>query len=148
VKWPPTEYILSSPCLITISGAKVICSLEAKEQFCTLFPKYSPMKMKKTSDTYFRIWQTVKRIPKGKVTTYGEIAKRSGFPKQARLVGYALHHLPPGVNIPWHRVVNAQRRISFPPGNENYNRQKALLEREGVIIVKGKILPEKFIGKK
>ncbi|RPJ31649.1 MAG: MGMT family protein, partial [Planctomycetaceae bacterium] len=62
--------------------------------------------------TYARIYRTVKRIPRGRVATYGQIARLSGFPNQPRLAGYALHNLRDNEqpNVPWHRVINAQGR--------------------------------------
>jgi len=68
--------------------------------------------------SYERIYRAVKKVPRGKVTTYGAIARMAGLPRQARLVGYALSALHGGSTLPWHRVINAQGRLS--------------LEREGV----------------
>jgi methylated-DNA-protein-cysteine methyltransferase-like protein len=82
------------------------------------------------------IWETVKQIPKGKVATYGDIATLSGLSGQQRLVGYALHNLPPKSNVPWQRVINAQGRISLPRRTAGYRRQKKLLEKEGVVFEK------------
>ena len=79
------------------------------------------------------IWETVKQIPKGKVATYGDVAKLSGLPGQQRLVGYALHNLPANSRIPWQRVINAQGRISLPRRTGGYRRQKKLLQEEGVV---------------
>lgn len=81
---------------------------------------------------YARIWDAVGRIPRGRVSTYGRIAALVGLPGQARLVGYALHGLPPGSAIPWHRVINARGKISFPAGSPAAREQRRLLEREGV----------------
>lgn len=75
------------------------------------------------------------RIPRGKVATYGGVAARCGLDGHARLVGYALHNLPKGIGVPWHRVVNARGRISFPPGSRSYEQQKRLLESERVRFV-------------
>jgi methylated-DNA-protein-cysteine methyltransferase-like protein len=83
--------------------------------------------------TYERIWETVRQIPKGLVATYGEVAAEAGFPGQARMVGYALHALPPGSGVPWQRVINAMGKISFPSGSEAYTRQKDLLRKEGIV---------------
>jgi methylated-DNA-protein-cysteine methyltransferase-like protein len=80
-------------------------------------------------ETYARIWKAVCRIPRGRVCTYGTIAHLAGFPSQARLVGYALHSLPDGADVPWHRVINGKGKISPRPGAET---QRVLLEREGV----------------
>ena len=95
--------------------------------------------MHRPSDFYRRVWDAVGRIPKGKVATYGEIARLCGFPGHARVVGYALHNLPHGSNIPWHRVINAQGKISFPRRNDHYQKQRSLLEGEGVVFVKERI---------
>ncbi|MBD3162880.1 MAG: hypothetical protein GF346_10755, partial [Candidatus Eisenbacteria bacterium] len=54
------------------------------------------------SPLYRRIWETVNRIPPGRVATYGQIATLAGLPGQPRLVGYALHRLPEGSPVPWH----------------------------------------------
>jgi methylated-DNA-protein-cysteine methyltransferase-like protein len=75
----------------------------------------------------------VEKIPKGKVATYGQIAALCGLPGQARFVGYALHNTPFGVEIPWHRVINAQGRISFPKESISHQKQKRLLKQEGVL---------------
>jgi methylated-DNA-protein-cysteine methyltransferase related protein len=95
--------------------------------------------MQLPSDLYRRIWDAVRRIPKGKVTTYGGIARACGFPRHARLVGHALHNLPHGSNIPWHRVINAQGKISLPKRNDHYKRQKSLLENEGIVFLRERI---------
>ncbi len=79
------------------------------------------------------IWQVVASIPNGKVATYGQIARICGFPNHARYVGTTLKNLPKDTTLPWHRVVNAKGKISFPQGSDAYNRQKSLLESEGVI---------------
>ncbi len=85
------------------------------------------------SGRYELVWETVRQIPKGKVATYGEIARLSGLIGQARLVGYALHDLPPNSKIPWHRVINSQGKISLPKANGEYAEQKRLLIKEGVV---------------
>ena len=88
---------------------------------------------------YQAIWGLVQQVPRGKVATYGEIAKLAGLLGQARLVGYALHNLPHGINIPWHRVINSKGRISLPKVSGQYESQKRLLEKEGVVFVRDKI---------
>lgn len=74
----------------------------------------------------------VKRIPRGRVATYGQVARLAGFPRHARLVGYALHALLHGSRVPWQRVINARGQVSprALPGWEGL--QLRLLEREGV----------------
>jgi methylated-DNA-protein-cysteine methyltransferase-like protein len=91
---------------------------------------------------YHRIWQTVLMIPKGKVATYGQIAEMSGLPRQPRLVGYALHNIPARMEIPWHRVINAQGKISLP--KESGSCQRKLLEKEGIRFLNNKINLEQY----
>ncbi len=86
---------------------------------------------------YVRIWNVTRRIPRGCVSTYGAIAARAGFPGQPRLAGYALHNLPAGADIPWQRVINARGTISLP-GSAGA-RQRALLEKEGVVFRETKV---------
>jgi methylated-DNA-protein-cysteine methyltransferase-like protein len=78
------------------------------------------------------IWQVVAAIPPGRVATYGQVAQKAGLPRAARRVGYALRGLPSNTRIPWHRVVNAQGRISLPEGSESNATQRGRLEREGI----------------
>ena len=82
--------------------------------------------------TYARIYAVVRRIPYGRVATYGQVAELAGLPGHARQVGYALHALPSSTALPWHRVINAAGAISLRrmPGYELTQRQ--LLEEEGV----------------
>ena len=86
-----------------------------------------------SSELYRSIYAVVRRIPRGRVATYGQVAELAGIPRQARQVGYALHALEWGSNVPWHRVINARGEISMrkAPGADSVQRQ--LLEREGVI---------------
>jgi methylated-DNA-protein-cysteine methyltransferase related protein len=90
--------------------------------------------MKRTTDSlYSVIYRTVKRIPKGRVATYGQIARLAGLPGQARLVGYALHNLRGhrDPHVPWQRVINARGESSLPGLDAELQRQ--LLKSEGVI---------------
>jgi len=82
--------------------------------------------------SYARIYAVVRRIPRGRVATYGQVAELAGLGGHARQVGYALHALPAGTALPWHRVLNAAGKVSLRgvPGAELTQRQ--LLEREGV----------------
>ena len=98
--------------------------------------------------SYQKIWKTVERIPKGKVASYGQVARVSRLPNQARLVGYALHNLPHGIDIPWQRVINSQGRISFPELSSSYKQQRGLLEKEGIVFLKGKIDLKRYGWKK
>jgi methylated-DNA-protein-cysteine methyltransferase-like protein len=75
----------------------------------------------------------VRRIPKGWVATYGQVAALAGLPRRARLVGRVLQELDPASDIPWHRVVNAKGEVSFSPSRNGGDvLQQRLLEKEGV----------------
>jgi methylated-DNA-protein-cysteine methyltransferase-like protein len=80
-----------------------------------------------------RILAAVRKIPRGRVSTYGNIADVAGLPRRARLVGTVLKHAPASRDLPWFRVINSSGRISLPSGSDAYARQKRLIEREGVI---------------
>jgi methylated-DNA-protein-cysteine methyltransferase-like protein len=77
----------------------------------------------------------VKRVPRGKVSTYGDIAEVAGMPGRARLVGTTLKQMPDQPGLPWYRVINAGGRISFPVGSTAHARQKKQLEAEGVVFL-------------
>lgn len=79
------------------------------------------------------IYAVIKRIPKGKVATYGQVARLAGLPRHARQVGFALAALPEGANVPWQRVVNAGGKVSAREHPNSRERQRALLEREKVV---------------
>ena len=85
------------------------------------------------SASYRRIYAVVRRVPQGRVTTYGEVARIAGLPGHARQVGYALHALRDSDDdVPWQRVVNARGEVSArsEPGMEGL--QRKMLEAEGV----------------
>jgi methylated-DNA-protein-cysteine methyltransferase-like protein len=86
-----------------------------------------------TPSSYERIYAQVARVPSGNVATYGQIADLADLPGHARQVGYALHALPAGCELPWHRVINAKGEVSQRAeiGWEGFQRQ--LLEEEGVV---------------
>ena len=73
----------------------------------------------------------IRKIPRGHVATYGQIARLAGLPGHARQVGYALHALHGSTTVPWQRVINAAGRISLRPFTGGVS-QRMLLEREGV----------------
>jgi methylated-DNA-protein-cysteine methyltransferase-like protein len=81
----------------------------------------------------------VARIPRGRVSSYGEIAARAGLPKRARLVGRVLGDAGPAAKLPWHRVLRADGRIAFPAGSRAFREQRARLIAEGVAVAKGRI---------
>lgn len=86
-----------------------------------------------SGETFEKIYNVVKTIPRGKVATYGQVAFLAGNPHLSQVVGYALHSNPDPENIPCHRVVNRFGEVSkaFVFGGEN--RQRALLEKEGIV---------------
>ena len=86
-----------------------------------------------------RIWKAVAEIPYGEVASYGGIARRAGAPRRARLVGHALKVAPDALKLPWHRVLNAQGRISLPAGSKAHRQQRRLLEAEGVVFRNGRV---------
>jgi methylated-DNA-protein-cysteine methyltransferase-like protein len=82
------------------------------------------------------VYEVVREIPYGRVATYGQVALLAGLPGHARLAGYAMFNLPEELadSVPWHRVLNAQGRISYSESRRgNDHRQRELLEAEGVI---------------
>lgn len=78
-----------------------------------------------------RVVKAIKRIPKGKVATYGQIAAIAGSPRAARQVVRILHTQSSKEKLPWHRVINSKGEIGLKPG-EGYELQKKMLEDEGV----------------
>lgn len=87
-----------------------------------------PMQM-----THKQIYDMVRRIPTGRVASYGQIAALIGFPRHARQIGYALAALTDESDVPWHRVVNSKGKIS-PRGLAGYDDyQRILLEDENII---------------
>jgi methylated-DNA-protein-cysteine methyltransferase-like protein len=79
------------------------------------------------------ICAVIRRIPKGWVATYGQVAALAGLPRRARLVGHILQHLDPASDIPWHRVVNAKGEVSYSLSRNGGDvLQQRLLEKEGV----------------
>ncbi|MBW4655722.1 MAG: MGMT family protein [Kaiparowitsia implicata GSE-PSE-MK54-09C] len=84
-------------------------------------------------NTYSSIYAVVQQIPVGRVATYGQIATLANLHGKARLVGYALYRVVDGSSIPWHRVINAQGKVSESPfRNGSDDLQRSLLEAEGV----------------
>lgn len=82
---------------------------------------------------YEQVYNVVRQIPAGKVVTYGQVAALLGQPRAARAVGYALRFLPPGTEVPWHRVMNHQGQISWRYPVDSPLLQRLLLEEEGVL---------------
>ena len=101
----------------------------------SVFPILSPTK---------RIYEAVKKIPKGRVATYGKVAEMAGNPRMSRAVGNALHKNPDPEHIPCYRVVNSKGELAgaFAFGGENV--QKKLLEADGIEVINGKVDLKKY----
>jgi methylated-DNA-protein-cysteine methyltransferase-like protein len=98
------------------------------------------------SESYRRIYSVVRRIPRGRVATYGQVARLAGLPGCARQVGYALHALDDESSVPWQRVINARGEVSprAEPGMDGVQRQ--ILEREGLVFdARGRIDLERYV---
>lgn len=101
-----------------------------------------------SAQRYAAIYAVVKKIPRGKVASYGQIAALAGIPRGARQVGTALRNTPDNLKLPWQRVINAQGRISlrlkdWQSGGDDY--QRVLLVGDGVeISAEGKIDLQRF----
>ena len=98
--------------------------------------------------SYERIYAVVRRIPRGRVATYGQVATLAGLEGHARQAGYALHALPATTAVPWHRVINAQGAISArAPGGDGLH-QRLLLEAEGIEFdARGRIRLARYQGR-
>jgi methylated-DNA-protein-cysteine methyltransferase related protein len=97
------------------------------------------------SDSYERIYAVVRRIPRGRVATYGQVARLAGLANHARQVGYALHALSSGTRIPWHRVVAANGVIAKRANPDDAEWQRIKLAREGVLLnASGRVSIDEF----
>jgi methylated-DNA-protein-cysteine methyltransferase related protein len=81
---------------------------------------------------YQRVYEFVAQVPTGTVVTYGQVALELGAPAAARAVGYALYFMPPGMDVPWWRVVNARGAISHKGRGAAADVQRQRLEDEGI----------------
>jgi methylated-DNA-protein-cysteine methyltransferase-like protein len=100
----------------------------------------------KAKDSSLRqlIWQVVATIPRGRVATYGQVARLCGYPSHARYVGTTMKNLPTGTKLPWHRVLKSSGELAFPVASAPYKKQKELLEREKVIFNNHKVALKQF----
>ena len=93
------------------------------------------MVIRVSKNSYEKIYEVVKQIPKGSVATYGQVAALAGNKRWARVVGYALHVNPDPEGIPCYRVVNREGRLSDAFAFGGVNQQKLLLEADGIEVV-------------
>lgn len=91
-----------------------------------------------------RIYEAVKRIPKGKVASYSQVAAMAGNPRMCRAVGNALHHNPDPENIPCYRVVNAKGELSGAFAFGGADEQERRLVADGIPVINGKVDLEKY----
>jgi methylated-DNA-protein-cysteine methyltransferase-like protein len=85
------------------------------------------------------MWHAVCAIPRGEVSTYGEVARAAGFPGRARQAGLALRMSPKALHLPWHRVVGAGGRIVFPKSSPEHREQARRLRAEGLLVKNGRV---------
>lgn len=103
---------------------------------------------KMSQNSYEKIYEVVKQIPKGAVATYGQVAALAGNKRWARVVGYALHVNPDSEGIPCYRVVNREGRLSDAFAFGGVNQQKLLLEADGIEVVDNHVNLEIYQWKK
>lgn len=84
------------------------------------------------------ILRVIRSIPRGRVTSYGEIAARAGLPRRARMVGRILGDYS-ALKLPWQRVLRSDGRIAFPVGSRGHREQRARLIEEGVVVRNGRV---------
>lgn len=101
-----------------------------------------------SQNSYEKIYEVVKQIPKGMVATYGQVAELAGNKRWARVVGYALHVNPDPEGIPCYRVVNREGRLSDAFAFGGVNQQKLLLEADGIEVVDNHVNLEIYQWKK
>ncbi len=94
---------------------------------------------------YQRIWQTVQKIPAGKVASYGQIADLAGLPGRARLVGKSLGYVPKDLSVPWYRVLRSSGQLAFPKGSEQALLQTGLLQQEDVVVLNNRVKLREFL---
>ncbi len=85
-----------------------------------------------SSENVDRILTVIQQIPRGKVATYGQVARIAGIPRNSRQVGSVLKNLPPRSDIPWYRVVNSRGEISLRDNLQSQSYQRTALENEGI----------------
>lgn len=99
-------------------------------------------------NSYEKIYDVVRQIPKGTVATYGQVAELAGNRRWARVVGYALHVNPDPDGIPCYRVVNREGRLSDAFAFGGVNQQKVLLEEDGIEVVDNYVDLKRYQWKK
>jgi methylated-DNA-protein-cysteine methyltransferase related protein len=85
------------------------------------------------------IWSVIAAIPRGQVSTYGDVARAAGLPGHARQTAYALRNAPPEMHLPWHRVLGAGGKIVFLKGTRHHREQARRLKSDGVAVKDGRV---------
>jgi methylated-DNA-protein-cysteine methyltransferase-like protein len=85
------------------------------------------------------IWNVIAAIPRGQVSTYGDVALMAGLPGRARLTAYALRNMPEGMHLPWHRVLGAGGKIVFPKESRHHREQARRLRSDGIPVKDGRV---------
>lgn len=91
-----------------------------------------------------RVFTALAEVPPGTVVTYGQLARLAGLPNGARQVGRILGNLPRDTQLPWHRVINAAGKISLGLESPGFKRQKARLQREGIVFNNNRVSLKKY----
>lgn len=94
--------------------------------------------MSEMSQAAQRILATVRRVPRGRVASYGQVAAEAGLKGRARLVGWSLRH-DPADDTPWWRILRADGSLAFPRGSAPFEEQTRRLAREKVVVASGKV---------
>ncbi|MCH2469509.1 MAG: MGMT family protein [Gemmatimonadetes bacterium] len=96
--------------------------------------------------SYDDFYAIARKVPAGRVTTYGAVAAEAGLPGRARQVGYAMAALPDDHDVPWHRVINATGEVSPRAGGTAFEKiQRNLLEAEGIVFnARGRVDLDRF----
>ena len=96
--------------------------------------------------SYDDFYAIARKVPAGRVTTYGAVAAEAGLPGRARQVGYAMAALPDDHDVPWHRVINARGEVSPRAGGTDFEKiQRNLLEAEGIVFnARGRVDLDRF----
>lgn len=95
-----------------------------------------------------RVIELIRKVPKGKVATYGLIARLAGRPQGSRGVGWILHSSTNKYKLPWQRIIKSSGHLSFPIGTHRFFLQESKLGAEGVIAINGKVDLNEYLWKK
>ena len=109
-----------------------------------IFIDEDPRSGQKGRGTYDRIYDVGRQIPRGRVASYGQVAKLAGSARWARVVGYALHACRESSDVPCYRVVTRDGRVSEAFERNGENEQVRLLKEDGIEFKDGRVIMEKY----